>query len=157
MFGASATAPAFKMGDFSFTFYNRKYEYKSGNMAYFENGNSTAMLGTIGRIKIYFTGDIGNYTGGSKNEITAAREVGHVDIYKAAHHGFSVRNNYEEAIKNLTPVYTVITNALNSGYDKTVDRIKNKELNPYYKGHYVTGNKTVELQIKSDGTYNFSQ
>ena len=149
-------APSFKMGDFNFDFYNREYKVKSGNMTYFENGNSTALLGTIGQIKVYFTGDIGNYSG-EKAGINAAKQVGHVDIYKAAHHGFPVRNNYNEEIKSLSPVYTVITNAVDSGYAGTVDRLKNKKLNPNYKGHYVTGRGTVTLQIKSDGTYNFKQ
>jgi len=151
---------SYTLGDINLYFYNRKqitYEgISSDNLGRSENCNSTTAVATISGLRIYFAGDIGNYFG-FNCESNTAQMVGHVDIYKVAHHGYTSFNNHEDAIKILSPSYSVITNATNNGYGTAAKRIKNSTLNPNFRALYVTGNGTVTLSIQKDGTFRFMQ
>ena len=118
-----------------------------------ENANSIAAVATINNRKIYYASDIGDYF--DKNQETkTAEEVGDIDVYKAAHHGYISYNNSLLALSYLKPEYTIITNT--KELSKTsVNRIKNTS--PDYKKTYYTTNGTVVLHINMDGTMEFTQ
>ncbi len=151
---------SYTLGDINLYFYNRKqitFEgITSDNLGRSENCNSTTTVGTISGLRIYFAGDIGNYFG-FNCESNTAQMVGHVDIYKVAHHGYTTFNNHEDAIRALSPSYAVITNATNNGYGTAVRRIKSSSINPNFRALYVTGNGTVTLSVQKDGTFRFTQ
>jgi len=155
-----STSSSYSLGDINFYFYNRNQRRFSGlsgaNMGRSENCNSTATVGTVSGLRIYFAGDIGNYFG-TNCESETAKAVGHVDIYKVAHHGYTSFNNHVDAIRNLSPNYSVITNGANNGYGRAASRIKDRSINPNFRALYVTGNGTVTLAIQKNGTFKFSQ
>ena len=104
--------------------------------------------------KIYFAGDMQNDK--SKKlypEINTALEIGKVNVYKAAHHGYNYENNDPKSLKALKPTYTVITNRKGrSGTDKTASRLKELKSKVYW-----CGNGTVLLNIDSAGTISTHQ
>ncbi len=155
-----SSSSSYTLGDINFYFYNRNQRLFSGlseaNLGRSENCNSTATVATVSGLRIYFAGDIGNYFGTNCESQTAAT-VGHVDVYKVAHHGYTSFNNHVDAIRNLSPTYSVITNAANNGYGRAASRIKDRSINPNFKALYVTGNGTVTLAIQKNGTFKFSQ
>jgi len=155
-----SNSSSYTLGDINFYFYNRVQRRFSGlseaNFDRSENCNSTTTVATVSGLRIYFAGDIGNYFGNNCESETAA-SVGHVDVYKVAHHGYTSFNNHEDAIRNLSPTYSVITNASNNGYGRAASRIKDRRINPNFRALYVTGNGVVTLSIQKNGTFKFLQ
>lgn len=148
----AGTIDGFTMGSINFKFYNKEFTKYSGSQSKGDNGNSIVALATVNGVRIYFCGDIGNYFGKTQESDTA-KEVGHVDVYKVAHHGYTTYNNHEDAIQALSPIYSVFTND-KSGTSLALERIKN---NPNYKAHYYTGDGTVVMKISKSGEITFTQ
>ncbi len=147
----------FKLGNINFKLYNTEFQSAAGltgkNKTRFENCNSTVALATINNRTVYFAGDIGNYFGHNRESIVA-KQIGDIDIYKAAHHGYTSFNNHHDALNNLQAEYAVVTNnrqRSNSG----VKRIK--KANKNYQKTYYTTDGTVMLHIDENGKINFSQ
>ncbi len=147
----------FKLGNINFKLYNTEFQSAAGltgkNKTRFENCNSTVALATINNRTVYFAGDIGNYFGHNRESIVA-KQIGDIDIYKAAHHGYTSFNNHQDALNNLQAEYAVVTNnrqRSNSG----VKRIK--KANKNYQKTYYTTDGTVMLHIDENGKINFSQ
>lgn len=118
-----------------------------------ENENSITALATINNKKIYFASDIGDYYD-NKRETTTSKEVGDIDVYKVAHHGYISYNNNLTSLSYLKPEYNIVTNtkALTLTF---LNRIKNTS--PDYKKTYYTTDGTVTLHVEYDGTLKFTQ
>ena len=98
--------------------------------------------------KIYFAGDIQNAKKKKLYpEINTAIEIGKVDVYKAAHHGYNYENNDPKSLKALKPTFSVLTNCKGRGGTKeTVKRLQDLKSKVYW-----CGNGTVLLNINSSG------
>lgn len=142
----------FTMGSIQFKFYNKGYNVYS-DMSRGDNGNSIATLATINGVRVYFSGDIGNYYGDT-TESDTAKEIGKVDVYKVAHHGYVSFNNHEDALQALSPTYAVFTNYRVNATTAS-SRIKNNS--PNFKAEYYTGDGTIIMSISSNGTITFIQ
>ncbi len=143
------------LGNMNFKLYNCNV-HSAEATANNENINSITALATFknNNKKIYFAADIMNY-GNDKAESKAAKSVGKVDVYKAAHHSYSNPNNPQDAINSLKPTYCVVTNAKDRPGTKVAhDRIDNyvKENNFKY-----TAYGTVILNVTSSGGISFQQ
>ena len=118
-----------------------------------ENANSMTLVATINHKKVYFASDIGDYFD-KKQETKTAKEVGDIDVYKAAHHGYISYNNSLEALSILKPEYVIMTNTKELS-KVSLNRIKNTS--PDYQKTYYTTNGTITLHINMDGTMEFNQ
>ena len=98
--------------------------------------------------KIYFAGDLQNAKKKKLYpEINTAIEIGKVDVYKAAHHGYNYENNDPKSLKALKPTFSVLTNCKGRGGTKeTVKRLQDLKSKVYW-----CGNGTVLLNINSSG------
>ena len=140
-------------GDFKFKLLNTTDRSKRHN--YDENLNSIAAITTTNGRRLYFTGDIQNKSGiNSSHE--AAKAVGQVDFYKAAHHGYRF-NAHKEDLKIINPEYTVITNSkkrkdVPEGVKKIQDYTRVDGDTTYY-----TASGTVILTIQPDGNMIFTK
>ncbi len=104
----------FTLGNISFKLYNNKFQATPGRLSHdnrvrFENANSLVAVATYNGRRVYFAGDIGNYFGYNM-ESNTARQVGDIDVYKVAHHGYVSFNNHQDALNYLKSDYAVITN-----------------------------------------------
>ena len=140
-------------GDFKFKLLNTVDRSKNRN--YDENLNSVAAVTTTNGRKLYFTGDIQNKSGINASH-EAAKIVGQVDFYKAAHHGYRF-NAHKEDLRIINPKYTVITNSKNrkdvpEGVKKIQDYTRVTKDTTYY-----TASGTVILTIQPDGNMIFTK
>jgi len=155
---ATTKCQNFSVGNIKFKIYNTEFISASSNLSSknrgrIDNANSIATVATINNRRIYFAGDIGNYFGNNQ-ESKAARQIGDVDVYKAAHHGFTSFNNHQTALNNLKTEYAVITNTKTKA-KTAVQRMKRANKN-FVKAYY-TPEGTVTLHISQTGEINFSQ
>ena len=145
------------LGNIQMDLYNTKYlsakPISWGNKQRFDNANSIAALATINGKKVYFTGDIGNYFGYNQESITA-RQVGDVDIYKVAHHGYVTFNNHQDALNVIKPEYSIVSNYCSSA-GEAIRRLKKTGASKHKV--YCTGNGTVVLQIDEKGNVKIDQ
>ena len=119
----------------------------------FENANSIAALTTINGKKILFAGDIGNYFGYNQ-ESMMANQVGDIDIYKVAHHGYVTFQNSQSVLNTLKPEYSIISNYC-SGAGTAIRRLKKTGASKHKV--YCTGDGTLVLQIDENGNVKIDQ
>ena len=119
----------------------------------FENANSLCAVATINGRRVYFSGDIGNYYGYDRESIIDA-QVGDIDVYKVAHHGYVSFNNNLDAVSKLQAEYAVVTNDRVSS-SVAISRVKRSNSN-YIKTYY-TPEGTVMLMIDVNGNMTFQQ
>lgn len=142
----------FSLGNINFQLYNVDYLSSAVNsQGRFDNVNSICAIATINGRRIYFTGDIGNYYGHNNESITA-RQVGDIDIYKVAHHGYTSFNNNLDALEIIKPEYSVVTNS--RGRTEAFNRLKTLYPNMPI---YFTTNGTISLTIRPSGEIVFYQ
>lgn len=118
----------------------------------FDNVNSITTLATINGKRVYFAGDIGNYFGFDQ-ESAVARQIGDIDVYKAAHHGYISFNNNQDALNYLKPDYTIVCNhrhEYSNDFDNRIRKAGGKKI-------YYTGKGTITLNIGTDGKINIKQ
>jgi len=118
-----------------------------------ENANSIAVLAKINNRKIYFSSDIGDY-GTFKAETMVASEIGDIDVYKVAHHGYVSYNNGLVPLSYLKPEYNIVTNSKELSLN-AIKRIQNTS--PDYKKTYFTTSGTVILHVAGNGDLEFTQ
>ena len=147
---------SFSLGNINFQLYNTNFFsaslVNSSARGRFDNVNSLCALVTINGRKIYFAGDIGNYYGQNQESIVA-KQIGDIDVYKVAHHGYVSFNNHQDALNALHSEYAVVTN--NRGTAATaVSRIRkaNSSVKVYY-----TPEGTVTLMVSPSGEITFYQ
>ena len=111
---------------------------------------------TEGRVLVPLRGVFENlgFTINWNQESKTAKQVGDIDVYKAAHHGYVTFNNHQDAINAIKPEYTIITNTPYKART-TIKRVK--KANKKYKKTYYTVNGTIKLQIDANGKMKFSQ
>ena len=119
---------SFKWNNFTFHIYNTEQRVQTNCTKFNSNFESLVVSVKNNYHSSLIAGDIRQF---EKNHYfeEIAGEVGHVEIYKAAHHGLD-NNNPKEAMKVLTPSYVVITNK--HDHDQVppfLDRIKKSPLN----------------------------
>ena len=144
-------------GNININLYNTDFYTSKGidgtDRSRIENANSIAVLATIYSKKIYFSADIGDYYD-IKSETNTAKQIGDIDVYKVAHHGYVSYNNNLTALSYLKPEYNIITN----NKELSINAIKRiKSTSPDYKKTYFTTNGTVTLHVKEDSTLEFKQ
>ncbi len=148
---------SFSLGNINFRIYNTGFFksslVSSNDYTRFDNINSIVTVATINNKKVYFSADIGNYFGYNQESIIA-RQIGDVDVYKIAHHGYVSFNNNQDAINVLKPEYAVVTNTRGNA-SEAVRRVKASNSN--FKKVYYTSNGTVAMTISSDGKIKFYQ
>ena len=132
----------------------RLYNLFTSNSGYNENVNSILTLITKGNSSILLTGDI-NIQGNT--EVLLAKEIynyiGHVDLYKMAHHT-NIASNSKEVFDYLQPKYCVATrkavknNQSERGYFLTRYYASNK----YNTSFYDTGlvDKAIVVSVEND-------
>lgn len=148
---------SFLLGNIQIDLYNTDFYTSKGidglDRSRVENANSIVAVASIRNRKIYFASDIGDYYD-HKAETISAKQVGDVDVYKVAHHGYVSYNNNLLALSYLKPEYNIVTN--NKELSLTaVNRIKNTS--PDYKKTYYTTNGTVTLHINEKQELEFEQ
>ena len=155
---AKSQCQNFSVGNIKFRIYNTEFISASSNLSLknrgrIDNANSIATVATINNRRIYFAGDIGNYFGNNQESKTA-KQIGDIDVYKAAHHGYTSFNNHQNALNNLKTEYAVITNT-KSRTRTAIQRMKKANKN-FVKAYY-TPEGTVTLNISQSGEINLSQ
>lgn len=146
-----------ELGTTNLKLYNTEFYNSKGidgmDRSRVENANSIAVVATINQKKIYFASDIGDYFD-NKRETAIAQEVGDIDVYKVAHHGYVSFNNNLEALSYIKPEFNIVTNTrqLSRTFLK---RIKNTS--PDYQKTYYTTDGTITLHVGLDGSLNFTQ
>ena len=154
--GNSPSCQSFSLGNINFQLYNTNFFSATlvsrDNYGRFDNVNSLCAVANINGRKIYFSGDIGNYFGHNQESIVA-KQVGDIDVYKVAHHGYVSFNNHQDAINVLKPEYAVVTNSRGPAAT-AVSRIRrtNGSVKVYY-----TPEGTVTLMVSPSGEIAFYQ
>ena len=148
-----------ELGSITFRLYNIEgVNYSVSDNRKADNANSLVAVADINGVTVYFSGDIGDYTdfyGVDENtEVEVAKEIGQVDVYKAAHHGYMSYNNQVEALEYLNPTYVVFTNVA-SNVNGVTERIKSVCSN--FKERYITGDGDVIMSVSSSGEISFEQ
>ena len=155
--GNDPACQSFSMGNINFQLYNTEFFSASlvsrNNYGRFDNVNSLCAVATINGRRIYFAGDIGNYFGHNQ-ETNVARQIGDIDVYKVAHHGYVTFNNNQDAINYLTPEYAVVTNGRNTA-STAISRVKRSNSN--FIRTYYTPEGTVTLIVNPSGEMVFYQ
>ncbi len=126
-----------------------------------KNENSVGIVATVHGKKLFFSGDMQN-TSSKKYADEIAKGVGAVDLYKAAHHGYTNpseggMNNSEKTLGYLKPKYIVVHNTnrrLNSSKSKFVKRAT-KYTNK--KNIYFAGSGTVVVNVGESGKFTIKQ
>ena len=165
-----AKCKTIEMGNFSFNLYNlTDNSLKSNGGFEWQNINSIVAVATVKsktNRKIAFMGDLTDSKGFSQNVISTAskicknvaKQIGKVDVYKAAHHAYNGNNE----MKTYSPKYSIIPNhdekLRKEKYESTINKIKNGTINEKTKKKvYANGNGTVIMNINSSGTLAFKQ
>ncbi len=153
----NSTCQSFSMGNINFQLYNTDYLKgtlaPAGNGDRFDNANSLCLLATINGKRVYFSGDIGNYYGYNRESDTA-REIGDIDVYKVAHHGYVTFNNNQDALNYLKPEYAVVTNGRENS-SIAMSRVRQSNSN-FIKAYYTTDG-TITMIVDPDGSIKFYQ
>ena len=148
---------SFYLGNVVLQLYNTEFYTAKGiqglDRSRVENANSIAVLATINNRKIYFASDLGDYDR-FKSETNTAQQIGDIDIYKVAHHGYISYNNSVKALSILKPEYSIITN--NKELSLTAMK-RIKKSNPDYQKTFYTTDGTIILHINGDGSFEWSQ
>lgn len=147
------------LGDITLNLYNTTFLLNESDISKADNANSIATVATLHNKKIYFAGDIGEYGAlreGLDVEVKTAKEIGVVDIYKVAHHGYMTYQNSLTALQYLNPTYSIVNNdEKSSQLDGLIDRLKFANNN--YKNTYFTSSGHIKMQFNEDGTININQ
>ncbi len=155
--GNSPPCQNFNLGNINFKLYNTSFfsasSVSSNNRGRFDNVNSLCAVATINGRRIYFSGDIGNYFGKNQESIVA-KQIGDIDIYKVAHHGYVSFNNHQDALNALKAEYAVVTNTRGPAAT-AISRVKKSNSN-FIKTYY-TPEGTVTLTISTSGEIQFKQ
>lgn len=143
-------------GNMKLKLYNTKNRYTSAAMN--GNVNSLGIVATVNGKRIYFTGDIQNDSSrGIYASDETAKEIGKIDVYKAAHHGNynGFKNNSVTTMSYLKPTYTIITGNKRNYKVKRAAGVIGK----YTKSEnmYYTPDGTVILNIAPDGNISFKK
>ena len=154
---ANPQCQSFNLGNIHFNLYNTQFltmgGLSSANHTRFENANSICAVATYNGRRVYFSGDIGNYFGQKRESITD-RQVGDIDVYKVAHHGYVSFNNNQDAVNYLKADYAVITNTRKPS-NVALSRIRRgagKTVPAYY-----TAEGTVVMTIDTNGAISFTR
>ena len=126
-----------------------------------KNENSIGIVATVHGKKLFFAGDMQN-TSSKKYADEIAKGVGAVDLYKAAHHGYTNpseggMNNSEKTLGYLKPKYIVVHNTnrrLNSSKSKFVKRATKYTSK---KNIYFAGSGTVVVNVGESGKFTIKQ
>ncbi len=100
-----------------------------------------------------FAGDIGDYFGYNQ-ETMMANQVGDIDVYKVAHHGYVTFQNDQAVLNALRPEYAIISNYC-SGAGEAIRRLKRTGASAH--NVYCTGDGTVVLKIDNNGNVSIDQ
>lgn len=144
---------SFKFGNFSFKLYNlvdtaSKYGISRQNI------NSIVSVASVNNKRVDFMGDltnVGSGMGSSQVKIATticnnlAKQIGDIDIYKVAHHGYN--GNREDELKYYKPEYAVLTNSGQIS-SSTSNRVKKYTGKNHF---YVAGTGTVIMSISKTG------
>ena len=146
----------FTLGNISFKLYNNKFQATPGRLSHdnrirFENANSLVAVATYNGRRVYCAGDIGNYFGYNL-ESNTARQVGDIDVYKVAHHGYVSFNNHQDALNYLKSDYAVITNTRKPS-NVALSRIR-KAVGRVVPAYY-SAEGTVVMTIDTGGNIKF--
>ena len=154
---ADSNCQSFSLGNINFKLYNTNFFSASlvsrNNYGRFDNINSVCAVANINGKRVYFSGDIGDYFGHNQETITA-RQIGDIDVYKVAHHGYVSFNNHQEAINYLKPEYGVVTNDRGTA-STAISRVKRS--NSKYVRTYYTPEGTITMMIDPSGNIKFYQ
>ncbi len=154
---ADSKCQSFSLGNINFRLYNTNFFSAAlvsrNNYGRFDNVNSVCAVANINGKRVYFSGDIGNYFGQNQETITA-RQIGDIDVYKVAHHGYVSFNNHQEAINYLKPEYSVVTNDRGTA-STAINRVKKS--NSKYVRTYYTPEGSVTMMIEPSGNIKFYQ
>lgn len=145
---------SFKFGNFSFKLYNLEDMTSKYGISR-QNINSIVSIASVNNKRIAFMGDftnVGSGMGGAQVKIATticnktAKQIGDIDIYKIAHHGYN--GNRDEELKYYKPEYAVLTNSgqISSSTSKRVKKYTGT------KHFYVAGTGTVIMSISKTGT-----
>ena len=77
-----------------------------------------------------------------------ADQVGDIDIYKVAHHGYVTFQNSQSVLNTLKPEYSIISNYC-SGARGAISRLKKTGASKHKI--YCIGDGTIVLQVDKDG------
>ena len=148
----------FKLGEMSFKLYNtKKRNYSEKNM------NTIVAVATVHGKKVCLGGDLQSPKSGTKVADEVAKEIGAVDVYKVAHHGYTTPstgiNNSEKSLSYLKPKYAVVTNTKRRLNSQKSSRPIFDRLTKYTgKGNiYYAGSGTVVLNVSESGKITFKQ
>ena len=123
------------------------------NKGRFENANSIVAYAIINGKKVVFAGDVGDYFGYNQ-ETMMANQVGDIDVYKVAHHGYVTFQNDQAVLNALRPEYAIISNYC-SGAGEAIRRLKRTGASAH--NIYCTGDGTVVLKIDNNGNVTMDQ
>lgn len=139
------------LGNINLSLYNTTFlsakPISFGNKGRFDNANSIAALANINGKKVLFAGDIGDYFGYNQ-ESKIANQVGDIDVYKVAHHGYVTFQNDQSVLNVLRPEYSIVSNYC-SGAGEAIRRLKRTGASIHKV--YCTGDGTVVLKIDENG------
>ena len=148
---------SFSLGNIEISLYNTDFYTAKGidgeDRSRIENVNSIGVLAKVNNRKIYFASDIGDYSA-FKAETIVASEIGDIDVYKVAHHGYVSYNNGLVPLSYLKPEYNIVTNNKELSLN-AIKRIQNTS--PDYKKTYFTTNGTITLHVAGNGELEFTQ
>ena len=148
---------SFSLGNIEISLYNTDFYTAKGidgeDRSRIENVNSIGVLAKVNNRKIYFASDIGDYSA-FKAETIVASEIGDIDVYKVAHHGYVSYNNGLVPLSYLKPEYNIVTNNKELSLN-AIKRIQNTS--PNYKKTYFTTNGTITLHVAGNGELEFTQ
>lgn len=147
------------LGDMVLDLYNTKFILDNNDTSRADNANSLVAVANIHGKKVYFAGDIGEYgllRKGLGVEISTAKKIGIVDVYKVAHHGFMTYQNSLMSLSYLKPTYSVVNNHEQEPQLKGLIT-KLRFNNQNYKKTYFISNGHITMKFNKDGTININQ
>ena len=149
-----------KLGNYSFKLHNLVNTGVSPYNIKRQNINSIVSVATVSGKKILFMGDLTN-TGSNMSaaeQETAkkicnkiAKEIGKIDIYKVAHHGYN--GNRQDELKYYKPSYAILPNN-KIPKDEIANRIKSYTTGKHF---YIDGTGTIIMNITSSGNVSFKK
>lgn len=162
-----------QLGNFKLYLYNTQDRLKNfsaeclKNHNCNENSNSIVTYATVNGKNMYLAGDIYNANHDknskylkSKTEVEVVKEIlkdrkGKIDLYKASNYG-SEENNVNDALKNIKPSYSIITNSSNSFNSSNNDAIE--RIVKYTSNDVMyAGDGSIVVNVNSKGNMNFVQ
>lgn len=149
-----------KLGNYSFKLHNlTNTAVKPYNISR-QNINSIVSVATVSGKKILFMGDltdVGSSMTSAQMKVAkqicnnVAKEIGKIDVYKVAHHGYN--GNRQDELKYYKPSYAILPNN-KIPKDEIANRIKNYTTGKHF---YIDGTGTIIMNITSSGDISFKK